>query len=132
MRHKFIPVMLISGLLSAIVTFAGCGNKTLTDKNQYGVRIKYAQGVKIEFPDFTLEFIGERRVTSSHYPAGFLYYDFKVNTGNTEKTVSWTSGTGNIGPAKFELGDSRFLLELILSDKLGMLKQDELVIWNKE
>ena len=131
MRHNFVPAMLICGALICVVAFAGCGGSASASKSQYGVRIKYARDSKIEFPDFTLIFIGQRRVTSPKYPRGFLYYDFKVNKGGVEKTVSWSSGAGDIGPTEFEVGGSSFLLELERSDKLGRLGEDELVIWKK-
>ena len=53
----------------------------------------------------------------------------KVRTPNIEKIVSWSSGTGDIGPVEFEIGDKRFLLELRHSDELGKLNENELVIW---
>jgi hypothetical protein len=90
--------------------------------------VKYRVGQKIEFPDFTVEYVGERRQSLPVYPRGFLYYDFKVRTGNIEKVVSWSSGTGDIGPVEFEIGSKQFLLELRRSDKLGKLNNDELVI----
>jgi hypothetical protein len=43
----------------------------------------------------------------------------KVGSGKTEKTVSWTAGTGDIGPVTFEFGGKRYQLELRRSDKLG-------------
>jgi hypothetical protein len=42
--------------------------------------------------------------------------------------VSWSSGTGDIGPALFRVGSKQFALELSRSDKLGPLKANELVI----
>jgi hypothetical protein len=131
MRHNFIPVMLIFVVLVSAVALASCGSSASASKSQYGVRIKYSRDSKIEFPDFTLIFIGQRRVASSSYPRGFLYYDFKVDQGGVEKTVSWSSGAGDIGPTEFEIGGHSFLLELQHSDKLGRLGEDELVIWKK-
>jgi hypothetical protein len=76
-------------LLSGLVAFAGpvnCGYAASTNKASYGTRVKYGAGKKIEFPDFTIEYIGERRTTSPVYPRGFLYYDFKVRKAKAEKT----------------------------------------------
>lgn len=98
-------------------------------KASYGTRVKYAAGKKIEFPDFTIEYIGERRTTLPVYPRGFLYYDFKVSKGNVARKVSWTSGTGLIGPMPFEIGGKHYQLELRHSNKLGNLNDNELVIW---
>ena len=66
-------------------------------------RVKYRTGEKIEFPDFTIEYVGERRKSLPVYPRGFLYYDFKVSKANTEKMVSWTTGTGVIDPLDFDI-----------------------------
>ena len=91
--------------------------------------MKYRVGQKIEFPDFTVEYLGERRKTLPVCPRGFLYYDFKVSRGKAEKVVSWTTGTGIIDPTDFEFDGKRYHLELRHSEKLGKLKDNELVIW---
>ena len=91
--------------------------------------MKYKAGQKIQFPDFTVAYLGERRQSSPMYPRGFLYYDFKVSSRKTENMVSWTAGTGDIGPVAFEVDGKRYQLELRRSDKLGKLNDNELVIW---
>jgi hypothetical protein len=106
-----------------------CGHAASEQKGSYGTHVKYRAGEKIEFPDFTLEYVGERRKSVSVYPRGFLYYDFKASKGKAEKMVSWTTGTGVIDPRDFEFDGKRYLLELRHSDKLGKLKENELVIW---
>ena len=119
-------------LLSGLFAFTGplsCGHAASEQKASYGTRVKYRAGQKIEFPDFTVEYVGERRETVSVYPRGFLYYDFKVNKGKAEKVVSWTTGTGVVDPTDFEIDGKHYQLELRRSDKLGKLKEDELVIW---
>jgi hypothetical protein len=118
-------------LLSGVLAFAGpvsCGHAA-SENASYGTRVKYRPGEKIEFPDFTIEYIGERRKTVPVYPRGFLYYDFKVSKGKTEKVISWTTGTGIIDPTDFEFDGKRYHLELRHSEKLGKLKDNELVIW---
>ena len=119
-------------LLSGLLAFAGpvsCGHAASQQKASYGTRVKYRAGQKIEFPDFTIEYVGERRKSVSVYPRGFLYYDFKVSKGKAEKIVSWTTGTGIIDPTDFEIGGKHYQLELRHSDKLGKLKENELAIW---
>ena len=91
--------------------------------------MKYRAGQKIEFPDFTVEYLGERRKSLPVYPRGFLYYDFKISRGKAEKVVSWTTGTGIIDPTDFEFDGKRYYLELRRSEKLGKLNDNELVIW---
>jgi hypothetical protein len=119
-------------LVGSAFAFAGqvtCGHAASEQKASYGTRVKYRPREKIEFPDFTVEYIGERRKTVPVYPRGFLYYDFKVSKGITEKMVSWTIGTGVIDPTDFEFDGKHYQLELRHSDKLGKLKENELVIW---
>jgi hypothetical protein len=128
MKNNSTLIFLFSGLL-AVAGPVSCGYGASGEKASYGTRVKYGAGKKIEFPDFTVEYVGERRQSSPAYPRGFLYYDFKVSTGKTEKTVSWTAGTGDIGPVEFDIGGKHYQLELRRSDKLGKLNDNELVIW---
>jgi hypothetical protein len=121
-------LILLVGFVLAVASPVSCGHAASEQKASYGTRVKYRPGEKIEFPDFTIEYIGERRKDTPAYPRGFLYYDFKVRTANIEKVVSWSSGTGDIGPVDFEISGKRFLLELRRSDKLGRLNENELVI----
>jgi len=119
-------------LLGSLWAFAGnvsCGYAASEEKAAYGTRVKYRPGQKIEFPDFAVVYVGERRKTVPVYPRPFIYYDFKVRKGKAEKMVSWTSGTGLIGPMDFEIGGKDYQLELRHSNKLGKLQDNELVIW---
>ncbi len=126
MKNNSTLVLLFSGLL----VFLGPVSCGYAEQNaSYGTNVKYRVGEKIEFPDFTVEYVGEHRKSIPVYPRGFLYYDFKVSKGKAEKVVSWTAGTGDIGPVGFEIGGKRYRLELRHSDKLGKLNDNELVIW---
>jgi hypothetical protein len=119
-------------LLGGLLAFAGpvsCGHAASEPKAPYGARVKYRTGEKIEFPDFTIEYVGERRQSVSVYPRGFLYSDFKITRERAEKVISWTTGTGIIDPTDFEFEGKRYHLELRRSEKLGKLKDNELVIW---
>ena len=127
MKNNSTLIFLFSGLL-AFFGPVSCGHAASEQKASYGTHVKYRAGQKIEFPDFIVECVGERRKSIPVYPRGFFYYDFKVNNGKAGKVVSWTTGTGDIGPVEFEIGGKRFLLELRHSDKLGKLKENELVI----
>jgi hypothetical protein len=122
---------LLSLLVGGMLAFAGpvsCGHAASEQKASYGTRVKYRVSQKIEFPDFTVEYVGERRKTVPVYPRGFLYYDFKVSKGKTEEMVFWTTGTGVIDPTDFEFDGKHYQLELRHSDKLGKLKENELAI----
>jgi|SRR6267142_2263064 len=118
----FLPAVIL-----AFVDVANCGH---AEQNaSYGTRVKYRASQKIDFPDFTVEYVGERRKSLPVYPRGFIYYDFKVSKEKTEKIVSWTTGTGIIDPTDFEFDGKRYHLELRRSEKLGKLNDNELVIW---
>ena len=105
----------------AFVGPLSCGHAASEQKASYGTRVKYRPSEKIEFPDFTIEYVGERRKTAPVYPRGFLYYDFKVSKGKTEKKVSWTTGTASSIPRTFEFEGKSYHLELRRSEKLGKL-----------
>jgi hypothetical protein len=126
MRNNSTLILL--GLL-AFIGPVSCGHAASEQKASYGTRVKYRVGKKIEFPDFTVEYVGERRKSLPVYPRGFLYYDFKVSKGKSEKVISWTTGTGIIDPTDFEFDGKRYHLELRRSEKLGKLNDNELVIW---
>jgi hypothetical protein len=100
-----------------------------TAEGRYGEKVKFAEHAKIAFPDFTLEYVGQHRESSPKYPRGFLFYDFVSKFKGGSVQFSWTSGTGDIGPAGFGINQTHFALELKRSDKLGPLKEDELVVW---
>lgn len=122
---RFAGLFILLGLFSAF-----CGkNSDIAVK--FGEKIKFSQNVPLEFEDLTFVYTGERRVSSDKFPNGFLYQDFKARTEKDEKTVSWSSGTGDIAPTAFELGGKNYELELKISDKLGKLAENELVIWKK-
>jgi hypothetical protein len=128
LKNNSTLIFLLGGLL-AFADPISCGHAAPEQKASYGTRVKYRTGKKIEFPDFTIEYVGERRKSVSVYPRGFLYYDFEVRNANIEKAVSWSSGTGDIGPVQFEIAGKHYQLELRHSDKFGKLKDNELVIW---
>ena len=88
----------------------------------------YKKGAPVVFPDFALTYLGERRKAAPPYPRDFIYQDFRVSAAQGEQIVSWSAGTGAIGPALFNVGKKKFALELSWSDKLGRLSKGELVM----
>jgi hypothetical protein len=95
---------------------------------EYGTKVALQKDRPVAFPDFVLTYLGERRVASERFPRGFVFRDFRVAGAVGTQTVSWSAGTGDIGPALFRAGPKSFALELQRSDKLGPLKSDEIVI----
>jgi hypothetical protein len=94
----------------------------------YGTKVTFGKDAPIRFKDFELTYVGQHRETTAVYPRGFLYHDFRVVSGGVERKVSWTAGTGEVGPARFELPGGAYLLELVWSETAGRLSQDQLVI----
>ncbi|MCB0210260.1 MAG: tetratricopeptide repeat protein [Anaerolineae bacterium] len=129
-RIKIRITFALSTVLLVIMVVA-C-SRAPSEPPVYGAKIRYAEGQPLTFPDVTLEFVGERETPpSSDYPRAMRFYDFKVSQGNQAQLVSWSAGTGDIGPALFELAGNRYLLELAMSDQLGSLAEDELVLWQQ-
>ena len=116
-------------ILLAAATFAGCSYfPSAPSQAAYGEKCSCSQGQKLIFPDFSLEFAGTRRVSLPQYPRGFLYYDFTITLGDQKQTVSWTTGTGLIGPMEFQVNGKKYILERLFSDKLGKLGENQLTI----
>ena len=126
MINRSSVILIFSGLL-VFLGPVSCGHAE--QSASYGTRVKYKAGQKIQFPDFAVEYVGERRKSLPVYPRGFLYYDFKITRGKSEKVISWTTGTGIIDPTDFEFDGKPYHLELRRSEKLGKLNDNELVIW---
>jgi len=115
-----------------LITMVAC-NRASSKPPRYGVKIQYAKGQPLNFPDFTLEFMGKRESpATSDYPRSMISYDFKVYQGSQTQLISWSAGTGDIGPTLFELAGNIYGLELAMSDKLGILDENELVLWQVE
>jgi hypothetical protein len=98
------------------------------DAAAYGTKVKFSAGRTLHFPNFNLTYVGKRRVTPPQYPRGWWVHDFKVRAKNDEQTVSWSAGTGDVGPTRFKMNGTDFQIELSRSDKLGALREDEVVV----
>lgn len=121
-------VMTSALLLAHLFAFAGCSEAETPDAVTYGTKVKFSAGRTLYFPDFDLVYVGKRRVTPPQYPRGWSVYDFKVRAKSDEQMVSWSAGTGDIGPIRFKVNGTDFQLELSRSDKLGVLREDEVVV----
>jgi len=95
---------------------------------EYGTKVAFKKNTPVTFAEFALTYLGERHVQSQVYPRGFTVHDFQVGSGPGTQKISWSSGTGDIGPTIFRVGGKQFGLELSRSDKLGPLKANELVV----
>lgn len=117
----------LMGLLVSVLPACAAGSGSAS----YGTKVRFARGSVVSFPDFDLTFTGTRHVADPTYPRGFDFKDFTVSRGGKTKTISWSSGTGDIGPTEFAFEGGRFALELSMSGKLHRLANDELVMWKR-
>jgi hypothetical protein len=99
---------------------------------RYGEPVRYATGVPLVYPDFRVQYVARSEIASEVYPRGFVFHNFLVISATGTQTVSWSSGTGDIGPQPFTVDGVTYLLELQRSDKLGPLSENTLVIWREE
>jgi hypothetical protein len=97
----------------------------------YGRWQTYSAAEPLVYPDLTVRFTGYGpQNIDSGVPMGQVF-QFLVSDGTSETTVSWSMGTGDIGPELFEIGSKRFFLEMVRSDHLRERAQSEqqIVIW---
>jgi len=115
-------------LLLLMLAATACGGER--PPAAYGAIVKFSKGRAVVFPDFTMTYLGERRVTDKVFKPGFTYYDFEAKGAKGATKVSWTSGTGVIDSASFQVDGKPYELELRGSViKKGWLKDDEMVVW---
>lgn len=77
--------------------------------NSYDAPFILEKGNAVAFPDFTIEYLGERKVEVPQYANTYFYYkDYRISSGDFEETVSWTPGTGLLVPLKFVVSGQKF------------------------
>lgn len=124
MRIAVKTIVLLFGLTGLM-----CG--TVKGDSDYNAVAEFKEGTPVKFPDFTLTFLGvkDEKKDLPNGSLNFRFYEFKLSDGTNEKTIRWSSGTGDIAPLDFEFGSGKFLLELKNSEKLNKkLNENELVI----
>ena len=55
-------------------------------------------------------------------------YEFELAAGGANQKILWSAGMGDIAPARFSAAGRRWQIELKISDKLGRLKDHEMVV----
>ena len=90
-------------------------------KGGYNQKIKFTglfmgTGEVIQFPDFTLQYIGTSKIPG---PRGAKWHmttlNFKLIDKTSEQEISWSAGTGVLGPGSFVANDTLFLFEPVYS-----------------
>lgn len=80
-------------LLSGLLAFAGpvsCKGAASEQKASSGTRVKYRLGQKIEFPDFAIEYVGERQKSVPVYPKEDS--SITISRSATERLRKWFLG----------------------------------------
>jgi len=124
-------IQFLSILLIFILFFFSCSKKTELPI-EYSKPVKYSKNTPVQFPDFDITYIGERKESIPFHDGKeitIIYHDFKINNDKYYRTVTWTSGTGDIAPEDFEFNGMKFRLELRYFEKeKRKLENGELVV----
>jgi hypothetical protein len=118
-------------MIMVLLAFLGIMCGTVKSDSDYNSVTSFSEGKAIRFPDFTLTFLGikDEKKELPNGSLNFRFYEFRLTDGINEKTVRWSSGTGDIAPVGFEFGSKDYQLELSYSEKLKKkLNENELVI----
>jgi hypothetical protein len=101
-------------------------NESEKVKANYREKVKFSRDTWIEFPDFDLLYLGMGVSTGGGMHVPIKSYYFKIVKGREENIISWTAGTGVIGPIPFEFNNNDYMIEMELMsfgrdgvDKLG-------------
>jgi hypothetical protein len=124
-----VRVSVVALLVSHLSVLAACSHAADSlDTVAYESKVRFRMDRTVHYTDFQVIYIGKRHVAPPQYPRGWWTYDFKVRGKGDEQTVSWSAGTGDIGPTRFKVNGTDFQIELSRSDKLGPLREDEMVV----
>jgi hypothetical protein len=124
-----VRISVLALLLVHLSVLAACSHAADSSETAaYGSKVRFGADRILRFPDFQVTYMGKRHVAPPQYPRGWWTYDFKVRGKGDEQTVSWSAGTGDIGPSRFRVNGAEFQIELSRSDKLGPLREDEAVV----
>jgi hypothetical protein len=109
-------------------TLAACFVPSEPTAAAYGAAVPYRDGGTLLFPDFDLEYKGARSDRLPNSTLEITYHDFVAATEDATMSVTWSAGTGDIGPTLFTIGSKDYLLEMAFSDRLGRLPENTLVV----
>lgn len=128
-------VLIVVPALVMLIAILGCSTMSSAKPGEarYGSWETYSSTDPLVYPDFKLRFLGfglSEQPLPDFPPMGQVYR-FLVFQGGLETTVSWSSGTGDIGPELFEISGRKFFLEMIssyhLREKAG--SEQQIVVW---
>jgi hypothetical protein len=120
-------------IFAVIVVCYGC---TANEVNpNYGEIVKFAIDKQIQYPEFTVRFVGKRREMVETYGRDFVYYDFEITSVSESLVASWTLGTGAVAPLLFSIDGNNYFLVLKMNElktENYILDDDEMIIWPED
>lgn len=124
---RFLPLLalLLVALFGARALRAGGVDR---GEAPYHAKVEFHPRQALAFPDFSLVYTGQSNVPPPKGLHSWVVHEFTVTAGGHEQKITWSAGTGDIGPTLFKVGAKTFLLELSRSDTLGKLAENELVV----
>jgi hypothetical protein len=129
-RQFIMKIFYISICIFFFPFFSSCSKSD--SPADYSKPVQYSKGTPVKFKDFDITYMGERRETVPFHNGKeitMVFHDFKITKDNLDKTISWSSGTGDIAPAEFDFNGMKFQLELRYYEKeKKKLDDDEMVV----
>lgn len=104
--------------LSALIVYILIRHKQVNAETAqpipYGEITLFYPDKNLQFADFQIRYVGKTsRKLSLNPNLVFTYYHFVITTSdNKKRTLIWCSGTGDIGPVFFAIGNQVYQLEL--------------------
>ena len=126
-------------VLIVIFSLVGCAFTATfnhVEHARYGMWESFSPNKALSYPEFDIIFLGSRpngfyQGSDTHRLADI--FQFEIRKGETKISLSWCSGTGDIGPEAFTLNGKSYYLEMVGSPFLGWAKLDtDVAIWPKE
>ena len=117
-------------LVAALMVICFSVSAHAVETGVYGAKFEYGSKEPFKFHDFEIQFTATK--PGPAYPNSTRrmgdVFEFTVRSEGQTQDVTWSSGTGDIGPSFFAVGKKCFRLELSHSDKIGKLDSDEAVV----
>ena len=121
-------------LLSLIVSFpADSQGITPVKLHEFGRWHPYYENRIMPFPGFTLIFKGME--PGDLYPGSTTRrlggrFKFFASSGSSSANITWSSGTGDIGPSGFRLDGKDYILEMVTSETAsGFVDENKVMVW---
>ncbi len=129
-----IPILLIFTVMVAstyVFIKSGGWNSEKSPSAKYEEVIVFLENKNLQYPDFSLRYTGTTSLPlPNNSSVSMVKYNFEITAPNgSNQTIFWSSGTGDIGPQYFLVGEKNYQIELQYWEKEKKnLAQNEMVI----